>query len=51
MAMPVWRDLIAAKMEVGAPARLALVLAWDNRDSEPLAWAKAWRAARDAVRT
>jgi hypothetical protein len=32
------------------PLALALVLAWDHRDSEPLAWFRAWRAARDAVR-
>jgi hypothetical protein len=31
------------------PLRLALVLAWDSRDSEPLAWARVWRAAREAV--
>jgi hypothetical protein len=51
LAMPAWRDLVAAPLEVGAPIRLALVLAWDSRDSEPLRWAAAWRRARDAVRT
>jgi hypothetical protein len=51
MAMSGWRDLAVLPRDTREPLALALVLAWDTRDSEPLEWAKAWRAARGAVRT
>lgn len=41
-----WRDMASLPRDAREPLALALVLAWDYRDSEPLAWAKAWRAAR-----
>jgi hypothetical protein len=40
-----WRDLVDLPRDRCEPARLALVLAWDTRDSEPLAWSRAWCAA------
>jgi hypothetical protein len=49
MLTAVWRDMVKAPRNRCEPARLALVLAWDRRESEPLAWARAWRAALAVV--
>jgi hypothetical protein len=45
-----WRDTESLPWDTRERLRLALVLAWDRRDSEPLAWHKVWRAALEAVR-
>lgn len=50
MALAPWRDLARLRRDQCEPLRLALVLAWDTRDSEPLAWARVWRDAKNAVR-
>jgi hypothetical protein len=47
IALPVWRGLNGLPTSQRAPARLALVLAWDKRQVEPLHWAKVQRHAFD----
>jgi len=47
IALPVWRSLAGLPTSQRAPARLALVQAWDKRQVEPLHWAKAQRQALD----
>lgn len=49
-ATQVWRDTARLPGQAFGPVRLALVLSWDKRDTQPLAWAKAWRDAGEAVR-
>lgn len=46
MSLPLWQALGWAATEARAPVRLALVLAWDHRDTAPLVWARHWRQAR-----
>lgn len=50
LALPVWRDLTMVRLAERAPARLALVQAWDKRDQAPLYWARVQRQAIDAAR-
>ena len=50
IALPVWRDLDNAVTDVRSPLRLALVLGWDSRLSQPLAWARVWRQACQVAR-
>jgi hypothetical protein len=45
LSMPVWRNLAGIATGQRAPARLALILAWDKRQAEPLYWAKVQRQA------
>lgn len=47
IALPGWRGLAGLPTSQRAPARLALVLAWDKRQAEPLHWAKVQRQAFD----
>lgn len=47
LALPVWRGLAGLPTSQRAPMRLALVLAWDKRLSQPLHWAKVQRRALD----
>jgi hypothetical protein len=51
MATALWRDMARLPRDTREPLALALVLAWDMRDSEPLAWSRVWRAACEAART
>jgi hypothetical protein len=52
--LPTWQALSPVPVAVRAPLRIALVLAWDKRDTEPMSWARLWReavrVARDNVR-
>lgn len=41
----VWRNLDGLPTSVRSPLRLRLVLMWGQRETEPLAFAKAWRDA------
>jgi hypothetical protein len=50
MNLPLWRDLDRCRTEERAPVRLGLVQAWEWRDDQPLAWAKAWREAREVAK-
>jgi hypothetical protein len=50
IALPVWRELSNVMGEARTLTRLALVLAWDKRLSEPLAWAPVWRDATRLAR-
>jgi len=45
LATPVWRGLNNVMGEVRTTTRLALVLAWDKRLSQPSVWAPIWREA------
>lgn len=45
MALPAWRNLAGLPRWQRAPMRLALLLAWDKREGEPLHWARAQRQA------
>jgi hypothetical protein len=45
LGLPVWRDLTRLPRRDRSPMRLALVLAWDKRDREPLHWARMQRKA------
>jgi hypothetical protein len=45
LALPTWQALSTCKLEDRAPLRMALALAWDTRDTAPLAWAALWRQA------
>jgi hypothetical protein len=45
LALPVWRNLCGLPTAQRAPARLALVQAWDKQDSSALLWAQAQRRA------
>jgi hypothetical protein len=47
LALPVWRNLNGLPTARRAPARLAMVQAWDKRQVAPLHWAKAQRHALD----
>ena len=47
LALPVWRNLAGISTSERAPARLALVQAWDKRQVAPLYWAKVQRQAID----
>ena len=47
LALPTWRALSTCRIEDRAPLRVALALAWDTRDTAPLAWAALWRQACD----
>jgi hypothetical protein len=51
LATALWRDMARLPRDTREPLALALVLSWDTRDSEPLAWSRVWRAAREAART
>jgi hypothetical protein len=42
-----WQALSTCQLEQRAPLRMALALAWDTRDTAPLAWAALWRQACD----
>jgi len=50
LALPVWRDLTKIRLAERAPARLALVQAWDKRDQAPLYWSRVQRQAMATVR-
>ena len=50
MATALWRDMAHLPRDTREPLALRLVLAWDSRDSEPLAWSRVWRAASMAAR-
>jgi hypothetical protein len=47
LALPVWRNLAGIRTSLRAPARLALVQAWDRRLTSPLRWSQVQRAAID----
>lgn len=51
MALPTWRDMTTCPVELRAPLRLALVRAWDTRDTCPLVWAALWREANVLARS
>jgi hypothetical protein len=50
MALPVWRDLTTVRLADRAPARLALVQAWDKQNQAPLYWARVQRKAMETAR-
>lgn len=50
LALPVWRDLTMVRLADRAPARLALVQAWDKQNQAPLYWARVQRKAMDTAR-
>ena len=50
MALPVWQDLTGVRLAERAPARLALVQAWDKRDQAPLYWSRVQRQAMAVAR-
>jgi hypothetical protein len=43
-----WRALGTLPTSARSPLRLRLVLAWSERERQPLMWAAAWRAAVEA---
>lgn len=45
IALPLWRNLSGLATGQRAPARLALITAWDQRQAAPLHWAKVQRHA------
>lgn len=47
LALPLWRGLMGLPTAQRAPLRLALVLAWDKRQTAPLHWAQVQRKALD----
>jgi hypothetical protein len=51
LALPTWQALTTCPLELRAPLRLALVRAWDTRDTAPLAWAALWREASTLARS
>jgi len=46
IALPVWRALSVQSTAARAPLRLRMVLAWDARHRQPLAWAALVREAQ-----
>ena len=50
VALPAWRGLDGLPTKLRAPARLALVWAWDKRYREPLYWAQVQRRALELGR-
>lgn len=51
LSLPVWRDLAGLPTGTRAPMRVSLVRAWDQRDKQPLHWAKVQRTAIDLGKT
>ena len=47
ISLPLWRNLNGLSTAQRAPARLALLQAWDKRHLAPLRWAQAQRQAFD----
>ena len=45
ISLPLWRNLNGLPTSKRAPIRLALVQAWDKRDTAPLRWAQVQRQA------
>jgi hypothetical protein len=45
MQLPAWRALATVPTATRSPLRLRLVLAWSERERQPLMWADAWRTA------
>jgi hypothetical protein len=45
LASSAWQALVTVPTAARSPLRLRLVLAWSERDRQPLVWASAWRTA------
>lgn len=50
-ALPIWTELAALPSLVRHPVRLQLVLAWAERDRQPILWRRVCQLAIDAARS
>lgn len=50
IATPLWQGLDVLGMATRAPLQRALVMLWDRRERDPMAFGQVWRHAQKAVR-